>query len=99
MLNVQYAGVWIGEIMKEKLVPDHAFALSNLLASNIPATELSYENAIRYLQRADIDVTTEQKGWQLVRYQHHNIGWINALSNRINNYYPKELRILKQNDD
>jgi 16S rRNA C967 or C1407 C5-methylase (RsmB/RsmF family)/NOL1/NOP2/fmu family ribosome biogenesis protein len=99
VLNVQYAGVWIGEIMKEKLVPDHAFALSNLLSSSIPATELSFEDAIRYLQRADMNVTTEQKGWQLVRFQHHNIGWINALSNRINNYYPKELRILKQNDD
>jgi 16S rRNA C967 or C1407 C5-methylase (RsmB/RsmF family)/NOL1/NOP2/fmu family ribosome biogenesis protein len=99
VLNIQYAGVWIGEIMKDKLVPDHALALSNLLSDNIPATELSYEDAIRYLQKADINVATEQKGWQLVHYQHHNIGWINALSNRINNYYPKDFRILKQNDD
>lgn len=99
VLNVQYAGVWVGEIMKDKLVPDHALALSNLLSKIIPATELSYEDAIRYLQRADLNIATEQKGWQLVRYQHHNIGWINALSNRINNYYPKELRILKQNPD
>ena len=99
ILNIQYAGVWIGEIMKEKLVPDHALALSNLFSDKIPATDLNYEEAIRYLQRAEINISTEQKGWQLVRYQHHNIGWINALSNRINNYYPKEFRILKQNDD
>jgi NOL1/NOP2/fmu family ribosome biogenesis protein len=26
------------------------------------------------------------------------LGWINALPNRINNYYPKELRILRQKE-
>jgi NOL1/NOP2/fmu family ribosome biogenesis protein len=31
----------------------------------------------------------------LVKYQGHPLGWINVLQNRINNYYPKELRILK----
>lgn len=99
LLNIQYAGVWIGEIMKEKLVPDHALALSNLLSEAIPATQLNYEEAIQYLQRAAINIATENKGWQLVKYKHHNLGWINALPNRINNYYPKELRILKQQDD
>jgi 16S rRNA C967 or C1407 C5-methylase (RsmB/RsmF family)/NOL1/NOP2/fmu family ribosome biogenesis protein len=98
-LNIQYAGVNIGEVMKDKLVPDHALALSNLLAEHIPKTELAYDEAIRYLQRTDINVDTVQKGWQLVHYQGHNLGWINALPNRINNYYPKELRILKQQDD
>jgi 16S rRNA C967 or C1407 C5-methylase (RsmB/RsmF family)/NOL1/NOP2/fmu family ribosome biogenesis protein len=98
-LNIQYAGVNIGEVMKDKLIPDHALALSNLLAEHIPKTELAYDEAIRYLQRTDINVDTVQKGWQLVHYQGHNLGWINALPNRINNYYPKELRILKQQDD
>jgi NOL1/NOP2/fmu family ribosome biogenesis protein len=98
-LNIQYAGVWVGEIMKEKLVPDHALALSNLIAEEVPAAELNYEQAIHYLQRADINIDIENKGWQLVTYKHHNLGWINALPNRINNYYPKELRILKQKDD
>jgi NOL1/NOP2/sun family putative RNA methylase len=98
-LNIQYAGVNIGEVMKDKLVPDHALALSNLLEEHIPKTELVYHDAIRYLQKADIKVDTIQKGWQLVYYQGHNLGWINALPNRINNYYPKELRILKQEDD
>jgi 16S rRNA C967 or C1407 C5-methylase (RsmB/RsmF family)/NOL1/NOP2/fmu family ribosome biogenesis protein len=99
LLNIQYAGVWIGEIMKEKLVPDHALALGNLLSDAIPATKLSYEEAIRYLQKAAINIETEKKGWQLVKYEHHNLGWINALPGRINNYYPKELRILKQQDN
>jgi NOL1/NOP2/fmu family ribosome biogenesis protein len=40
-----------------------------------------------------------QKGCQLVQYQSHNLGWINALESRVNNYYPKEWRILKQQDN
>src|SRR5215203_1163577 len=95
-LNIQYAGVNVGEVMKDKLIPDHALALNNLLSDTVPATEFDYDKAIRYLQRAEIDVETTRKGWQLVKYQGHNLGWINALPNRINNYYPKELRILKQ---
>ncbi|MCH5597281.1 methyltransferase RsmF C-terminal domain-like protein [Niabella ginsengisoli] len=27
--------------------------------------------------------------------EYFSLGWMNALPNRINNYYPKELRILK----
>jgi NOL1/NOP2/sun family putative RNA methylase len=98
-LNVQYAGVAIGEIMKERLVPDHALAVSNLVAEDVPRSELSYDDAIRYLQKGEINIDTAQKGWQLVHYQHYNLGWINALQNRVNNYYPKELRILKQRND
>ena len=98
-LNVQYAGVALGEVMKEKLVPDHALALSPLLAPTLPFTELDYNTAIRYLQKGDFNIQTSVKGWQTVRYATHNLGWINALQNRINNYYPKELRILKQSDD
>lgn len=95
-LNIQYAGVNIGEVKGEKLIPDHALALNSFLSNSVPGVELEYADAIRYLQRVDINIATEKKGWQLVRYKEHNLGWINALPNRINNYYPKELRILKQ---
>jgi NOL1/NOP2/fmu family ribosome biogenesis protein len=93
---VQYAGVAIGEVMHGKLVPEHALALSNMLSPEIPTVAVDYETAIRYLQRNDTAIENSQKGWQTVSYNGHNIGWINALANRINNYYPKEWRILKQ---
>lgn len=98
LLNIQYAGVALGEILKERLVPNHALAQSLLLASRVPATELTYEDAIKYLQRQDLSFVPETTGWQVVRYQGHNLGWINGLKNRVNNYYPKEIRILKQNN-
>jgi 16S rRNA C967 or C1407 C5-methylase (RsmB/RsmF family)/NOL1/NOP2/fmu family ribosome biogenesis protein len=95
-LNVQYAGVAIGAVMHGKLVPEHALALSLMLSPELPTVAVDYENAIRYLQRNDTTIETSKKGWQTVSYNGHNIGWINALPNRINNYYPKEWRILKQ---
>jgi 16S rRNA C967 or C1407 C5-methylase (RsmB/RsmF family)/NOL1/NOP2/fmu family ribosome biogenesis protein len=97
-LNIQYAGVGVGQIMKEKLVPAHALAQSLLLSPQVPSAELSYAEAIKYLQRQDLSIRPETIGWQVVRYQGQALGWINALKNRVNNYYPKEIRILKQNN-
>ncbi|HEX2533775.1 MAG TPA: hypothetical protein VHK69_08570 [Chitinophagaceae bacterium] len=98
-LYVQHAGVTVGAAMRDKLVPDHALALSTALAGGVPATDVPYETAVRYLQREELSLERAQKGWQLLRYEGHNLGWINALQNRINNYYPKEFRILKRTDD
>lgn len=98
VLNIQYAGVSLGEILKERLVPHHALAQNLILLPEIAATELSYDDAIKYLQRQDFSQVPETLGWQVVRFQHQALGWINALQNRVNNYYPKEIRILKQNN-
>jgi NOL1/NOP2/fmu family ribosome biogenesis protein len=99
VLNVQYKGIRIGQIMKDRLVPDHPLAVSTIVSDEIPINDLSYEQAIKYLQRQDVNFNTSGKGWQLVRYGGYNLGWINVLPTRVNNYYPKELRILKQQND
>ena len=96
-LRVAYFGTYTGELMKEKLVPAHSFALSHLLSTSIPGFSLSLDQAIRYLQKKDIDIEKKGKGWQLVCFNDHPLGWVNVLPNRINNYYPKELRIRKDN--
>jgi 16S rRNA C967 or C1407 C5-methylase (RsmB/RsmF family)/NOL1/NOP2/fmu family ribosome biogenesis protein len=97
-LRIVYAGVAIGEVLRNKLLPEHALALSRIVSSSVPSVAVDYDTAIRYLQRSDIFLETKP-GWQLVCFSGHNIGWINALPNRINNYYPKEWRILKQHND
>ena len=94
-LKVIYSGVRVGELIRDKLIPDHALAMSGLLADSISRIDLDYEQAIQYLQRKDLKTDTIQKGWQLAGYKGYSLGWINVLSNRINNYYPKEFRILK----
>jgi 16S rRNA C967 or C1407 C5-methylase (RsmB/RsmF family)/NOL1/NOP2/fmu family ribosome biogenesis protein len=97
-LYIQYAGTDVGQIIRDKLIPDHALALSPLLTPELTRTELDYEDAIRFLQRQDIQPAAP-KGWQVVTYKGYPLGWINALGNRVNNYYPKDLRILKQQND
>ncbi len=94
-LHVIYSGVLTGELMRNKMVPDHALAMSNILLASINKTSLGLEKSIEYLQRKDLQIETLHKGWQLITYENHPLGWINSLPNRINNYYPKELRILK----
>lgn len=95
-LRVQYSGTILGELIRDKLVPDHSLAMSVILNKNLVQTELDYKQSIEYLQRKDLKLDQVEKGWQLVTHQSHPLGWINALSNRINNYYPRELRILKE---
>jgi NOL1/NOP2/fmu family ribosome biogenesis protein len=94
-LHIIYFGTLIGEIVREKLIPAHALSMSHLTSENIGRVELNIEQAIRYLQKKDLREVSTGKRWNLVTYRNSPLGWINVLPNRINNYYPKELRILK----
>ena len=94
-LRIVNYGTRMGEIIKDKLVPDHALAMSNIISDKIERVEVNYEQAIQYLKKKELSIGTDKKGWALVTYQQHPLGWVNILPNRINNYYPKELRILK----
>lgn len=89
------AGILIGEIIRDKLVPDHALALSGIFTGNINRIELDYDQAILYLKKKDISILPEKKGWSIVCFKNNQLGWVNVLPNRVNNYYPKMLRILK----
>ena len=94
-LRVIYSGVLVGELMRDKLVPAHSLAMSIITSENKREIALDYSQAIQYLQRKELVIKAENKGWHLVTYQGCQLGWVNVLPNRINNYYPKELRILK----
>jgi 16S rRNA C967 or C1407 C5-methylase (RsmB/RsmF family)/NOL1/NOP2/fmu family ribosome biogenesis protein len=96
-LHVVYSGTIIGELIRDKLVPQHALAMSNLVSKTIKRCELNREDAIEYLKKKDLEMGEKQKGWQLATYIDRPLGWMNVLQNRINNYYPKEMRILKDN--
>lgn len=96
-LHILYSGTIIGDIVRDKLVPHHALAMSGLAHETLPVSALDYENSILYLKRKELTTGISAKGWQLVSYEGQILGWINVLPNRINNYYPKELRIIKDN--
>lgn len=90
------AGVMTGKFAAKEFIPEHELALSTIIAGGLPAVELTKEQAIQYLRKEEIIVDAEQRGWALAQYQGHNLGWMKILANRVNNYYPKEWRILKR---
>jgi NOL1/NOP2/sun family putative RNA methylase len=95
-LYIKKAGVTVGKLAGNHLIPGHALAVSTIIHKNTVCIELSREQAIQYLRREEMPLDTPDRGWALVAYQGHNLGWVKLLPNRFNNYYPKEWRIVKQ---
>ncbi len=95
-LYIKKSGIRIGRLMGKDLVPDHELALSLIVNKEVfLQTELSKEQAIQYLRRDNITgLDTRDKGWSVMNFEGHALGWAKLLPNRINNYYPKEIRIL-----
>ena len=96
-LYIKKSGVRIGKLMGKDLIPDHELALSLLVnTAAVLQTTLDHDQAIKYLQRENLVIDTTDKGWSLMTFEGQPLGWAKLLPNRINNYYPKELRILSQ---
>lgn len=92
-LRIVTAGTHMATIKHEKLIPEHAFALSNYLnKSNFQNIEVSLEVALQYLRKDPIQLHAS-RGFGLITYQQLPLGWVNILDNRVNNLYPKEWRI------
>lgn len=91
-LYIRKAGIEIGAIKGKDIVPSHELAMSLLPKESFSQTEVDREQALQYLRRQDISLQAT-KGWNLITYQNLPLGWIKALPNRINNYYPQEWRI------
>ena len=96
-LYLKKSGIRIGKLAGRDLIPDHELALSLIINKDaVLQTPVDKDQAIQYLRRENIDLNTTNKGWSLMTYENHSLGWAKLLPNRINNYYPKELRILSQ---
>jgi len=93
LLYLKKAGVLTGKVVSEEFIPEHELALSTIISPKISFVEADKKTAIRYLRKEDIRIPFSGKGWALVQYKGHNLGWIKILHNRINNYYPKSWKI------
>ena len=94
-LYIRNAGISAGEIKGKDFIPAHELSLYQGLKKDFPSAELELKSAISYLKAETISIPTEYKGWMTVKYKGANLGFVKALPNRINNYFPKEWRILK----
>lgn len=94
-LRVINFGVNVGVVIRDKYIPSHELAMSDILSKDVPSIELDYNQSIQFLKKKELQISTTGIGFQLAKYKNQNLGWLNVLSNRINNYYPKGLRIRK----
>jgi 16S rRNA C967 or C1407 C5-methylase (RsmB/RsmF family)/NOL1/NOP2/fmu family ribosome biogenesis protein len=93
-LTVISAGTPVAEITRNKLVPEHAFALSvHLNKGAVNKIYVSREEALSYLRKDNIQLSMDQKGFALIEHEGLGLGWVNVLQNRINNLYPAGWRI------
>ena len=93
-LRLVSAGTFAATVKHDKLIPEHAMALSvKLNRDHFPVLDLNVDDALRYLRKETLSVTPDRTGFTLMRYQNIPIGWGNVLPNRINNLYPAEWRI------
>lgn len=87
------AGVPIGEPVRDAWIPSAEIALSTQLQTDLPRLDVSLDDALDYLRGNPTTLRPANPGWWLVSYKNCPLGWIKALPNRNNNYYPKGWRI------
>jgi NOL1/NOP2/fmu family ribosome biogenesis protein len=95
-LYLRKAGINMGRLIREQLVPNHELAMAAAISNAIAGIEVSEAQALQYLRRQEIvGIEPPSNGWLLVKYKGLALGWIKAIGHRMNNYYPTEWRILK----
>ena len=93
-LKTKWFGTNIGEFKGKDFVPSHALALSRLAAPDLPAVDLTRQQALLFLKKETFDPPVGAPlGWTLARFEGLNLGWLKILPNRLNNYLPQERRI------
>ena len=95
-LYLKKAGIKLGTVIRNELIPHHELALSSMIGDNVNRVEVDHETALNYLRRSEVMTPTEKKGWVLITYAGLPLGWIKILADRINNYYPSGWRILNK---
>ena len=95
LLRILSDGHPVGTQKGKNIIPAHAEALLiNLPKDKYPFAELSKEDALKYLHHEAIVLDADvPKGFVIVTYQGHPLGFVKNIGNRANNLYPQEWKI------
>jgi 16S rRNA C967 or C1407 C5-methylase (RsmB/RsmF family)/NOL1/NOP2/fmu family ribosome biogenesis protein len=93
-LRVINKGTAWASLKHEKLIPEHAAAMSVALRKEF-FTQVHLENdpAVLYLRKESVRPDHGKRGFALVIHNDLPLGWVNLLDNRVNNLYPSAWRI------
>lgn len=98
-LQVVHAGVLLGQVKGKDILIDTALALSSILREEaFEVADLSWKDAVSFLKRDNLVLPELAKGWVLVRFGGHPLGFVKNLGNRANNTYPQAWRIRMEAD-
>jgi 16S rRNA C967 or C1407 C5-methylase (RsmB/RsmF family)/NOL1/NOP2/fmu family ribosome biogenesis protein len=93
-LKVVRTGTKICSSKNNKYLPSHELALSlNLRKDIFPKNDLTLSEALSFMKRDNVILHDAPKGWNLVCYKGIDLGFVNNIGNRVNNYFPVEWRI------
>jgi 16S rRNA C967 or C1407 C5-methylase (RsmB/RsmF family)/NOL1/NOP2/fmu family ribosome biogenesis protein len=94
LLKIIKPGTRIAELKKKNPLPDHELAMSVFFRKgSFPAIDLDAEQALAFLSRENFRLNNVPKGWINVCYNDVNLGFLNNVNTRFNNYYPVNWRI------
>ncbi len=96
-LRIVHAGIPIAEIKGKDVIPNHALSLSVEFNKNqFPVVETEKETAIAYLKKEALVLDPDiPKGYVVLSFDKHPLGFVKNIGNRANNLYPQEWRIRK----
>ena len=94
-VRIVKAGVAVGTVKGKDIVPDIELALSTQLAADsFPKYDADLDLALAYLRKEAIVLPPDvPKGYVLITYEGHRLGFAKNLGNRANNLYPQEWKI------
>lgn len=94
-LYILSAGVEMGIAKGKDFQPAHALALSTILNPEaFPTVDLDLDTALNYLRREAIVLPPDTpRGYVLLSYRQHPLGFVKNIGNRCNSLYPTEWRI------
>lgn len=96
-LRVIHAGIELASNKGKTLQPSHSLAMSSYLnLEAFPKVDVDEQQAIAYLRTEALQLPSDTpKGYVLITYQGHPLGFVKNIGNRANNLYPSEWRIRK----
>lgn len=93
--RIVHKGINLGELKGKDFVPHHNLAMTTALdLQNFQVAEVDFDTAIAFLRTEALVLGDHlPKGFTLLAYQGHPLGWVKNLDRRANNLYPQEWRI------
>jgi NOL1/NOP2/fmu family ribosome biogenesis protein len=93
-LKIVKAGTKIFVAKNKHYLPSHELVLSTMLKKDaFPVNKINLSQALAFMRRDKFTLQNAPKGWNIVTYMGVNLGFVNNIGNRVNNYFPVEWRI------